>query len=66
MSPLLSTEEAFEMTRRLAREEGLLVGISSGANVVAATRVARAPAMVVTSLCDTGDRYLPERFREAS
>jgi S-sulfo-L-cysteine synthase (O-acetyl-L-serine-dependent) len=62
----VDTEEAFEMTRRLAREEGLLVGISSGANVVAATRVARGPAVVVTILCDTGDRYLSERFWEAS
>lgn len=62
----VETEEAFEMTRRLAREEGLLVGISSGANVAAATRVARAPAAVVTILCDTGDRYLSERFWEAS
>lgn len=62
----VETEEAFAMTRRLAREEGLLVGISSGANVVAATRLARPPAVVVTVLCDTGSRYLSERFWEAS
>jgi cysteine synthase B len=60
----VDTEEAFEMTRRLAREEGLLVGISAGANVVAATRVAASPAVVVTILCDGGERYLSERFWE--
>lgn len=55
-----STEEAFEMTRRLAREEGLLVGISSGANVAAALRVAEQleEGNVVTILCDSGNRYL--------
>jgi cysteine synthase A len=53
--------EATVMTGRLAREEGLLVGISSGANVVAAGKIAAelGPGMtVVTVLCDTGERYL--------
>jgi cysteine synthase B len=63
----VATEDAQEMTRRLAREEGLLVGISSGANVFAATRLARglAPgAVVVTVLCDGGEKYLSEDFWE--
>ncbi len=54
-------EDAFEMTKRLALEEGLLVGLSSGANVYAANEVARelGPGKrVVTMLCDTGERYL--------
>jgi len=54
-------EDAFEMTKRLTREEGLLVGISSGANVWAALKLARelGPGKrVVTMLCDTGERYL--------
>lgn len=52
--------EALEMTRRLAREFGLLVGTSSGANVVAALRVAKrlgGSANVVTILCDRAERY---------
>ncbi|MFN8639769.1 MAG: cysteine synthase A [Dehalococcoidia bacterium] len=54
-------EDAFAMTKRLSREEGLLVGISSGANVWAAVKVAQelgAGKRVVTMLCDTGERYL--------
>ncbi|MBI3978962.1 MAG: cysteine synthase A [Chloroflexi bacterium] len=54
-------EEAYEMAGRLAREEGLLVGISAGANVHAALQIARrlgAAATVVTILPDTGERYL--------
>ncbi len=57
----VATEDAKAAARRLAREEGLLVGISSGANVLAATRVAQelGPGhTVVTVLCDRGERYL--------
>jgi cysteine synthase A len=54
--------EAIAMARRLAREEGMLVGISSGANVWAALQVASRPQsrgkMIVTFACDTGERYL--------
>ena len=56
----VATEDALLMTSKLAREEGLLVGPSSGANVFAAWRVAaslREPAVVVTVLCDGGERY---------
>ncbi len=54
-------EEAIEMSRRLTREEGLLVGISAGANVFAALKVAKRLGQgkrVVTILPDTGERYL--------
>jgi cysteine synthase A len=57
---LISDREAYDMKRRLAREEGLLVGISSGANVAVAADVARElgpRATVVTFLFDTGERY---------
>ena len=57
----VSTEDALLMTRRLAHEQGIFVGPSSGANVFAARRLAaslRAPAVVVTVLCDGGERYL--------
>ena len=57
----VSTEEAKVMARRLAREEGLFAGTSSGANVVAALRVAEhlgAQATVVTIMVDSGLRYL--------
>jgi cysteine synthase B len=59
----VATEDALLMTSKLAREEGLLVGPSSGANVFAAWRVAaslREPAVVVTVLCDGGERYLDQ------
>jgi cysteine synthase B len=62
----IDTERAVAMTRRLAREEGLLVGISAGANVAAALAVAEAPAVVVTVLCDGGERYLSEPFWEGA
>jgi cysteine synthase B len=61
----VETEEAQAMTRRLSREEGLFVGVSSGANVVAALALARGlppDSVVVTILCDGGERYLSERF----
>jgi cysteine synthase len=58
---LVRDEDAMATSRRLAREEGLLVGISSGANVWAACRIAESlpqDRVVVTVLCDTGERYL--------
>jgi len=61
------TEDAYEMVKRLARKEGLLVGISAGGNVHTALQIAKeAPrgSVVVTILCDGADRYLSERFWE--
>ncbi len=64
----LETEEAHAMVRQLAREEGLLVGISAGANVSAALRIGRAihargeAGVIVTILCDGADKYLSEPF----
>lgn len=63
----VSTEVAHETARRLAREEGLLVGVSSAAAVAGSLEVARrhgAPAVVVTVLPDAADKYLSERFWE--
>jgi cysteine synthase B len=66
----IETEAAYEMARRLAREEGLLVGISAAAAVVASVQIAREEAaagrqaMIVTVLCDGADKYLSERFWE--
>ncbi len=58
----VSNEDAFAMARRLAKEEGILAGISSGANVWAAVEVARRPEnkgkVIVTIACSTGERYL--------
>ncbi len=57
----VADEEAISMSRRLCREEGLLVGISAGANVIAALKVAKRLGQgkrVVTVLPDTGERYL--------
>lgn len=70
----ISTEDAYRMARRLAREEGLLVGISAAAAVVGSLRVAERiveqarlqgetpRAVIVTILCDSADKYLSERF----
>ncbi len=64
----VETENAYRMVRRLAREEGLLVGISSGANVDAALQLGRRlhregkSAVIVTILCDSADKYLSDRF----
>jgi cysteine synthase B len=66
----IETEDAYAMVRRLAREEGLLVGISSGCNVYAATLLARGlaargeSATIVTVLCDSAEKYLSEHFWE--
>jgi len=60
---LVSTEESQAMARRLAREEGILCGVSGGANVAAAVRVAAhldPDCVVVTVLPDGGERYLSE------
>lgn len=60
-----ATEDAQAMTRRLLREEGLFVGPSSGANVLAAIRTAEkldGDAVIVTVLCDGGGKYLSEAF----
>ena len=63
----IATEDAYRMAIRLAREEGLLVGISSAAAVVGSLKVAEQrkkgqDAVIVTILCDSGDKYLSERF----
>ncbi len=58
----VASDDAFTMARRLAKEEGILAGISSGANVWAAVQVASRPEntgkMIVTVGCSTGERYL--------
>ncbi len=65
----MPTDEAWAMCRRLAREEGVFVGPSSGANVAATLRLARSAgaspknrAVIVTVLCDRGERYLSDDF----
>jgi cysteine synthase B len=62
----IGTEDAHRMTLRLAREEGLLVGVSSGAATVAALQVAAkiGRGVIVTIFPDSGDKYLSERFWE--
>lgn len=58
----VTDEEAFATTRRLARVEGILGGVSSGASLAAALAIARRPAMeglvVVAMVCDSGERYV--------
>jgi cysteine synthase B len=63
----ISTEEAYRMVLRLAREEGVLVGPSSGAALAASLHVAEGleRAVIVTIFPDGGDRYLSERFWKA-
>jgi cysteine synthase B len=60
----ISTEDAHRMVLRLAREEGVLVGVSSGANMVAAMKVAERlkGGVVVTIFCDSASKYLSESF----
>jgi len=61
----VATEDAQAMTRRLARQEGLFVGVSSGGNVYAAVKLAEqieGDAVIVTILCDGGSKYLDDPF----
>jgi cysteine synthase B len=64
----IETEACYRMVRRLAREEGLLVGISAGGNVHAALTIAKElraqgkEGVIVTVLCDGADKYLSEHF----
>ena len=64
----VSNDDAFKMARRLAKEEGILCGISSGANVCAALEVAKRPEnagkKIVTIACSTGERYLSTPLAE--
>lgn len=62
----VATEEAYAMVRRLAREEGMLVGVSSGAALAGVLRIARTlrRGVIVTVFPDSGDKYLSERFWE--
>jgi cysteine synthase B len=66
----VETEAAYAIAREIAREEGMLVGISAAAAVVACLQIAREeaaagrPAVIVTVLADSAERYLSERFWE--
>ncbi len=64
----IATEDAYAMVRRLAREHGLLVGVSSGANVASALALAErlAEGVIVTILCDGAEKYLSDPFWTAS
>jgi cysteine synthase A len=66
----VSNEDAFTMARRLSKEEGILAGISSGANVHAALQVAQRPEnegkLIVTVACSTGERYLSTALADAA
>lgn len=64
----VSTEEAYQMARTLAKEEGLFVGVSAAANVVATAKIARrdGQGVYVTVLCDSGAKYVNDRFWEDS
>ena len=64
----VSTEDAYTMVRRLAREEGLLVGISGGAALAASLKVAKTAknAVIVTIFPDSADKYMSERFWQLS
>ena len=67
----VETEDCHKMVKRLARDEGLLVGISGGGNVVAALTIAKElreqgrKGVIVTILCDGADKYLSEHFWDA-
>ena len=63
----VATEDAHEMVKRLAREEGILVGVSAAAAMVCSMKLAEEleEAVIVTILCDSGTRYLSERFWNA-
>jgi cysteine synthase B len=64
---IIETEQAYSLTRRLALEEGIFVGVSAGANVAAALKIAEtAPvgSVIVTTLCDSGSRYTADSFWE--
>jgi Cysteine synthase len=64
----LETEDAHRMVRRVAREEGILIGVSAGANLHAARQTGERlasegkSAVIVTILCDGADKYLSEHF----
>jgi cysteine synthase A len=64
----VSNDDAFAMARRLAKEEGILAGISSGANLHAAIEIAKRPEnagkLIVTIACSTGERYLSTALAE--